>query len=108
VHNFSVLNEVDQLPTSSSRLLSCNAYTGAFSIARALQEGAQIIVTGNLHFNFFFLITLFYCFTSLIYFHSDRLGRVVDSAIVLGPLIHEFHWKISDFDLLAAGSIAGI
>lgn len=46
VQNFSILNEVDQLPTSSARLLSCNAYTGAFPIARALQEGAQIIVTG--------------------------------------------------------------
>jgi hypothetical protein len=31
--------------------LSCNAYVGAFAIARAIQEGAQIIVTGNIcHF----------------------------------------------------------
>lgn len=48
VQSFSILNSVDQLPQSSTiPLLSCNAYTGAFSIARALNEGVQIIVTGN-------------------------------------------------------------
>lgn len=34
-------------------------------------------------------------------------GRCVDSAIVLGPLIHSFGWKQNEFDLLAAGSLAG-
>ena len=34
-------------------------------------------------------------------------GRVVDSALALGPLIHEFGWSASDYDLLAAGSLAG-
>jgi hypothetical protein len=34
-------------------------------------------------------------------------GRVVDSALVLGPLIHEFGWGPEDMDLLAAGSLAG-
>jgi hypothetical protein len=31
----------------------------------------------------------------------------VDSAIVVGPLIHEFGWHPTDFDKLAAGSVAG-
>ncbi|WP_420728473.1 acyclic terpene utilization AtuA family protein, partial [Brucella melitensis] len=34
-------------------------------------------------------------------------GRVVDSAIVLGPLVHEFGWGHHDHDLLAAGTLAG-
>ncbi len=34
-------------------------------------------------------------------------GRCVDSALTLGPLIHEYGWSHTDFDLLAAGSLAG-
>jgi hypothetical protein len=34
-------------------------------------------------------------------------GRCVDSAIVLGPLIHEFGWRQDDYDRLSAGSLAG-
>lgn len=61
------------------RLASINAYLGAFPIAAALGAGADIVIT----------------------------GRVVDSAIVLGPLIHEFGWQPDDHDLLSAGSLAG-
>ncbi|XP_043401802.1 uncharacterized protein LOC102944868 isoform X1 [Chelonia mydas] len=48
-------------------------------ISRALDLGADIVVT----------------------------GRCVDSGIVLGPLIHSFGWNSDEFDLLAAGSLAG-
>jgi hypothetical protein len=60
-------------------LLSLNAYLGARPIARALELGADIVVT----------------------------GRCVDSAVTLGPCLYEFGWKDTDFDLLAAGSLAG-
>lgn len=60
-------------------VISANAYLGAFPIAAALAAGADIVVT----------------------------GRVVDSAVVLGPLIHEFGWTSDDHDLLAAGTLAG-
>lgn len=58
---------------------SINAYLGAVPIARALDAGAQIVVT----------------------------GRAVDSAVTLGPLMHEFGWAENDYDLLAAGSLCG-
>lgn len=61
------------------RTASINAYLGAFPIAAALAAGADVVVT----------------------------GRCVDSAVVLGPLIHEFGWAPEDYDKLSAGSLAG-
>lgn len=61
------------------KVMSTNAYLGAFPIAAALSAGADIVVT----------------------------GRCVDSAVTLGPLIHAFGWSSTDFDRLAQGSLAG-
>ncbi|XP_056225161.1 uncharacterized protein lratb.1 isoform X2 [Seriola aureovittata] len=60
-------------------LHSMNAYLGAVPIQRCLDLGADIVVT----------------------------GRCVDSAVALGPLMHSFGWERDDYDLLAAGSLAG-
>lgn len=60
-------------------VLTADAYLGAFPIAKALEEGADIVIT----------------------------GRVVDSAMTLGALIHEFKWQAQDLDRLAQGSLAG-
>lgn len=62
-----------------AKLVSANAYLGAFPIARALDAGADIVIT----------------------------GRTVDSALPLGVLIHAFGWQAHEFDKLAAGSLAG-
>ncbi|MBX3452927.1 acyclic terpene utilization AtuA family protein [Ferrovibrio sp.] len=62
-----------------TRLLSANAYFGAPGIVKALQLGADIVVT----------------------------GRVTDSALALAPLMHEFGWSPEDYDRLSAGSLVG-
>ena len=62
-----------------ARLLTANAYLGALPIAAALAAGADIVVT----------------------------GRCADSALALGILMHEFGWKVDDYDRLAAGSLVG-
>lgn len=64
------------LPT---QVLSASAYLGAFPVARALAQGADIVIT----------------------------GRGVDSAVTLGALIHAFDWQATDYDRLAGGSLAG-
>ena len=61
------------------KIASINAYLGAFPIAKALSEGADIVIT----------------------------GRSVDSAVTLGACIYTFGWNENDYDKLAAGSLAG-
>ncbi|WP_273454025.1 acyclic terpene utilization AtuA family protein [Nevskia ramosa] len=76
---FADLVEWETGAAAPATLLSMNAYLGAIPIARALAAGADIVIT----------------------------GRCVDSAVVLGPLMHEFGWAETDYDRLAAGSLAG-
>lgn len=69
----------EKLP-KDTEFLSINAYVGANAIKEALDAGANIVVT----------------------------GRVVDSALVLGPCLHEFGWNIArDLDKVASASLAG-
>lgn len=69
----------EPLTTIRPRVLSANAYLGAFPIAEAQRQGAGIVVT----------------------------GRCADAALSLGPTIFEFGWHSGDWDKLAAGLVAG-
>ena len=60
-------------------ILSANVYLGAFPIAEALSTGADVVIT----------------------------GRCADAALALGPMIHCFGWKETEWDLLAAGIVGG-
>lgn len=73
------VREMDTGAELPRRIASMNAYLGGFPIARALAEGADVVIT----------------------------GRCVDSAVTLGALIHEFGWSMDDHDRLAAGTLCG-
>ena len=60
-------------------IVSANVYFGAAAMAEALDLGADIVIA----------------------------GRVTDTGLALAPLMHEFGWKTTDYDLLAAGTVAG-
>jgi hypothetical protein len=68
----------DGFPAADA-VLNASVYFGADPIVAALRAGADVVIT----------------------------GRVVDSALVLAPLMYEFGWKASDYDQLAGGSLAG-
>ena len=73
---------IKELNTGASMppmFLSMNAYLGAPGIVTALAAEADIIIT----------------------------GRVVDSAVVLGAIMHEFSWQWDDYNKLSQGSLAG-
>ncbi|MBF4161135.1 acyclic terpene utilization AtuA family protein [Nocardioides acrostichi] len=59
--------------------LTANAYLGGFGIARAIEAGADVVVT----------------------------GRVTDAALVVGPAAAHFGWTPADHDELAGAVVAG-
>lgn len=69
----------DSLSSVRNQVSSANVYFGAVPVVEALKQGAQVIVT----------------------------GRVTDTGISLAPMIHEFGWRLDDWDKLAAGVVGG-
>jgi len=67
------------LSTVRRDVLSANVYLGAAPVAKALAMGANVVIA----------------------------GRVTDTSVTLAPMIHEFGWKLDDWDKLAAGVVAG-
>lgn len=81
----SLLEEGTNLETGKplsmvkERLVTANAYLGAEPIAKALDQGADIVIT----------------------------GRVADPSLTVAPCLHHFKWKLEDYDKIAGGTIAG-
>ncbi|MBV9209617.1 MAG: DUF1446 domain-containing protein [Acidobacteria bacterium] len=69
----------EPLSTVRERIQSANVYLGAWPMVEALNQGAQVVIT----------------------------GRATDTGLTLAPLIHEFGWREDDWDKLSAGTIAG-
>ena len=69
----------ESIEVIKDKLLSANVYFGAFPIVESLQKGADIVIT----------------------------GRTTDTGLTLAPMIYEFGWEKDNYDLLAAGTIAG-
>ena len=74
-----LLDRAAELGLPTTGLLAANAYLGAFGIAAALREGADIVVA----------------------------GRVTDASLVVGPAIARFGWTSADLDALAGATVAG-
>ncbi len=78
-HELRNMDTDEPLSTIRDRVQSANAYIGAAPILGALVKGADVIVT----------------------------GRSTDTALTYAPMMHEFGWSPDDYDLVAAGVVAG-
>jgi len=78
-HELRNLDTGPPLSDVRDRVLSANAYLGAWPVVEALRRGADIVIT----------------------------GRVTDTGLTLAPMIHAFGWGRDAWDLLAAGTVAG-
>ena len=78
-HAMKSMDTGEPLSAIRSRIMSANAYIGAFPLVEALATGADVVIA----------------------------GRCTDTALTLAPMIHRFGWSAGDWDKLAAGTIAG-
>jgi len=82
VNTGSGLNNMDTdepIVTVKDKILSANVYFGALPIVEGLRAGADIVIT----------------------------GRTTDTGLTLAPMIYEFGWDKTNYDLMSAGTVAG-
>jgi hypothetical protein len=78
-HSLPHLTSGEPLSSWPHQPLTANAYLGGFGIARALDNGADIVIT----------------------------GRVADASVVVGPATWWWNWATDDYDALAGAVAAG-
>ena len=76
---FRNLDTSAALASVRDRLVTANAYLGCGGIVRALEAGADIVIT----------------------------GRVADPALVVAACVHAFGWSLDDWERLAGATVAG-
>ncbi len=77
--SFENMDTGDSFNSIADKVYSANVYINSSTIAEALEKSAQIVLA----------------------------GRVSDPGLALGPCIYEYGWKSDNYDLLAAGTLAG-
>jgi hypothetical protein len=77
--DFRHLESSEPLDAVADRLVTANAYLGAAPIVEAIQQGAQLIIT----------------------------GRVADPSLTVAPCVAHFGWPLTDYDRLAGATVAG-
>ncbi|MGZ0216742.1 MAG: acyclic terpene utilization AtuA family protein [Acidimicrobiales bacterium] len=78
-NRFNHLDTGEPLGKLADRIVTANAYIGCWGIVEALNQGADIVVT----------------------------GRATDAAVVAGPAAWHHQWKRNDWDELAGAIVAG-
>ena len=76
---YAFMESGEPVEAVTNRIISANAYLGAGPIVEALRGGADIVLT----------------------------GRFADPSLFLAPLIYEFAWDTSDWNLLGQGTVIG-
>ncbi len=76
---FANMETGEDFASVQSKIQAANIYFGAAPVVEALKWNPDIIVT----------------------------GRVTDTGITIAAMIHEFGWKLNDWDRLASGIVAG-
>lgn len=78
-HALKNMETGEPLSAVRGQVQSVNAYLGAAPVVEALTQGADIVIT----------------------------GRVTDTGLTLAPIMHAFGWSPTDWNRLAAGTVAG-
>ena len=79
IDHAAVAIETNEPLKNSGELISANAYLGMEGILKALQAGADVVIT----------------------------GRVADPSLFLAPMVFEFGWNTGDYDLMGKGTVIG-
>jgi len=77
--DYNLLERKGNLSRVKGRIISANTYLGAKGIVEALENGADIVIT----------------------------GRVADPSLFLAPLIYEFAWSFDDYKRMGKGLLCG-
>lgn len=76
---YQLLETQKPIASIADSIISANAYLGASAVVEALKSDADIVIT----------------------------GRIADPSLFIAPIIYEFHWNFTDYDLLGKGTVLG-